>query len=217
MNNPMKILLVDNHPLFRHGLREVILSEPDYQIVGEAGDGAAALPLIGQTKPDVVILDIDLPKLDGLELIRRLQLEAGSPQIIVLTLCKNESVFNEAITRGVKGFILKEDPANEILQCLKALVAGQPYISASISGLLLRRHEKGRALHETKPALADLTAMEHRVLKLVAQNKTSKQIASDLFVSPYTIETHRCNICTKLELHGCQSLLRFALEHKSHL
>jgi DNA-binding NarL/FixJ family response regulator len=132
-------------------------------------------------------------------------------------MSKNESIFNEAIDLGVKGYVLKDDLASDILKCLEAVAAGQVFVSATISGLLLRRRNRARDLAKEKPSIEDLTPMQRRVLKLIAQNKTTKEIAVELFISPFTVETHRCNICTRLNLGGFQPVLRFALEHRSAL
>jgi DNA-binding NarL/FixJ family response regulator len=212
-----KVLIIDDHPVFRRGLIQVIADDPDFEILGEAGDGERALVLIQQLKPDVAVVDLGLPKLDGLGLIRRLRKDRCEVLLVILTMSQSESIFNEALDLGVNGYVLKDDAVNDILQSLRAVVDGKPYVSPAISGLLLRRAERSRELHQQNPTLSTLTPMERRILKLIAQNKTSKEIATELFISVHTVETHRCNICGKLELHGAQPVLRFALEHRSEL
>lgn len=211
------VLIVDDHPIFRQGLRQLVSTEPGFEVVGEAADGAQAHDFIQKHKPDFAILDLELPVLDGLSLARRLEQARVTTRLVVLTMSKNESFFNEAIDVGVKGYVLKDDAANDILQCLRAVSQGQPYLSPALSSFLLRRNDSSRQFAEAKPQLEELTAMERRVLKLIAQNKTSKDIAQELFISPFTVETHRRNIRAKLELSGTQPVLRFALEHRSEL
>jgi DNA-binding NarL/FixJ family response regulator len=217
MDKTIKILVVDDHPIFRKGMLEVLASDDSLEVVGEAADGAEALKLAEKLQPDIAVLDLDLPQIPGLELIRSLQKMRHPVDTVVLTMSKSEQMFNEAIDRGAKGYVLKDDAVHDLLQSLRAVAAGKPYVSPSLSGSLLRRGDRTRELHDKKPSLASLTPMERRVLSLISQNQTTREIAASLFVSPYTIETHRCNICKKLSLEGAQPVLRFALEHKSEL
>jgi len=137
--------------------------------------------------------------------------------LVVLTMLKDEQVFNQAMNLGVKGFVLKENAAGEILNCIASVAAGEAYVSPSLTGLLLRRRSRAEALAARTPTLEDLTTAERRILKAIAQKKTTKEIASDLFISPRTVESHRANISAKLSLKGSNSLLQFALEHRDAL
>jgi DNA-binding NarL/FixJ family response regulator len=215
--NPKTIFIVEDHPLFRLGLREMIAEEQDYEITGETDNGLSALDTIQKTKPDIIFVDIGLPKLDGLELIRRLRNEPDPPLSIVLTMNKNERIFNEAINAGINAYVLKDDAPHDIRRCLKVVSDGEFYVSSAVSGFLMRRAGRHHAFQAKAPTLDALTPMERRILKLIAQNKTTKMIADELFISPHTVETHRCNICGKLELSGSQPVLRFALEHRDEL
>lgn len=217
MTAPCKVLLVDDHPAFRLGVRQVIVSDPQFTLVGEASDGQAALELIHRLRPDITVLDISLPKLNGLELMRLLARERPRPRFVLLTMHQEESLFQEAMDLGAAGYVLKENAVDDILRCLQAVAAGDCYLSSSLSSFLLRRRQSEQALRNQTPGLDDLTAMERRILKLIADNKTSKQIGAELFISPRTVETHRRNICLKLGLSGSHPLLRFALEHRAAL
>ena len=212
-----KVLIVDDHPLFRNGLRQVIAADARFDLIGEAGDGEAALKFILEKKPDVAVLDVNLPGLTGLEIARKLQAKKDPTRIIILTMHKEEEMINRALDSGVGGFVLKENAVADILDAIAAVAAGGHYLSPSVSGFLVRRRNRAESLAAEKPGLDSLTKAERRVLKLVAEKKTSKEIAAELFISPRTVEAHRANISTKLELSGSHSLLQFALENRSSL
>ena len=188
-----------------------------FELVGEAGDGRSALQLIMEKKPDIAMLDVNLPIMSGLEVARSLQEKRSSTHAVILTMYKEEETFNRAVDLGVKGFVLKENAVQDILDCLVAVAAGQHYLSPTISGYLVRRRGRAEELAVKKPGLNDLTKAERRILKLIAEKKTSREIATELFISPRTVEAHRANICAKLELRGSHSLLQFALENRASL
>jgi DNA-binding NarL/FixJ family response regulator len=217
MTQRIKVMIVDDHPLFREGLRQVILNDPRFELIGSAGDGSVALQLILDKKPDVAVLDVNLPGVTGLEIAQKLQHKKFPTRLVILTMLKEENVFNRALDLGVKGFVLKENAVEEIVKALVVVAGGEHYLSSSISGYLVRRRHRTETLVREKPGLDDLTKAELRVLKLIAMKKTSREIAAELFISPRTVEAHRANICAKLDLHGSHSLLQFALEHRSSL
>ena len=212
-----KVLIVDDHPLFRAGLGQLITSSPSLELVGEAGDGTTALQLILQKKPDVAILDLNLPGQTGLEIARTLHAKKVPVRIIILTMHKEEELINRALDFGVNGFVLKETAVQNILEAIETVAGGGDYLSPAVSSHLIRRHSRAEALAAQKPGLDTLTKAERRILKLIAEKKTSREIAAELFISPRTVEAHRANICTKLDLHGSHSLLQFALENRSSL
>jgi DNA-binding NarL/FixJ family response regulator len=217
MPERVTVLIVDDHPMFRQGLRQVVQSDSRFQLVGEAGDGASALQLIQEKKPDIAVLDVNLPRLSGLEVARQLKDQRLPTRIIILTMYKEEETFNRALDFGVTGFVLKENAVEDIVTSLITVANGEHYLSPSISGYLVRRRSRADSLAAKKPGLEDLTKAELRILKLIAEKKTSRAIASELFISPRTVEAHRANICTKLELRGSHSLLQFALENRASL
>ena len=217
MSKGIRVLIVDDHPLFRSGLRQVVESDPRFELIGEAGDGGVALKMIREKQPDVAVLDVNLPGLTGLEIALRLKGLRLPVKLIMLTMHKEEEIFNRALDLDVKGFVLKENAADEILKAIAAVAGGEHYLSSSISGYLVRRRGRAEALAAQKPGLDDRTTAERRILKLVAEKKTSRQIGAELFISPRTVEAHRANICSKLELRGSHSLLQFALENRSSL
>ena len=217
MTRRPKILIVDDHPLFRGGLRQVILDDRRFELTGEEADGEAALKFIQEKKPDIAVLDLKLPGLTGLEIAHKLQAARSPTRVIILTMHNEEELINRALDNGVMGFVLKENAVEEIVNAISAVAEGEHYFSPAVSGHLVRRHHRAESLAKEKPGLDDLTKAELRVLKLIATKKTSKEIAAELFISPRTVEAHRANICTKLDLHGSHSLLQFALENRSLL
>jgi DNA-binding NarL/FixJ family response regulator len=212
-----RVYVVDDHPVFRHGLKQMIEADLSFEVAGEAGDDATASQEIRKLKPAVVIVDVRLPQRGGLELVRTLRDVNPCPACIMLTMHAEESTFNAAMDAGARGYILKEDALELVLLGIKAVAAGSFYLSPAISGWLSRRQERVSALKQAKTGFASLTPTERRILRLVAENKTNKEIASDLFISHRTVETHRANICQKLELQGVHKLLQFAIEHRSEL
>ena len=215
--NGIKVLIVDDHPLFRSGLRQVMEGDSRFELVGEAGDGESALKFILEKKPAVAVLDINLPKLTGLEIARKLHGLKAATRLIILTMHKEEELINRALDAGVQGFVLKENAVEDILEAIQTVAEGGHYLSPSVSGFLIKRRNRAEALVAQKPGLDDLTKAERCILKLIADKKTSKEIAAELFISPRTVEAHRANICDKLDLHGAHSLLQFALENRSSL
>ena len=208
------VLIVDDHPLFRRGLSEVIEASERFGVVAEAGSGPEALELVQRHRPDVVILDISLPGLNGFEVIARLQANRYPGGLVILTMYNDEETFNKAMNQGVTGYVLKENAAIEIISCLKAVAAGEPYVTPSLSKYLLHRRGRAEALSSARPSLEELTNAERRVLKQVAQGKTNKEIGESLFISPRTVESHRSKIRAKLALKGDHGLLKFAVENQ---
>jgi DNA-binding NarL/FixJ family response regulator len=215
--SPTRVVIVDDHPLFRQGLRQVIQSDDRFELLGEADNGAAAQKLITQLRPDLAVLDVNLPDTTGLDIAETLRREGITTRFVILTMLKDEQAFNRAMNIGVDGYVLKENAGSEIVNCLVSVASGQAYVSPSLTGFLLRRRGRADALTSHRPGLADLTTAEKRILKRIAEKKTSREIAQELKVSPRTVETHRTNICTKLSLKGSNSLLQFALENREAL
>jgi DNA-binding NarL/FixJ family response regulator len=216
MSPKLKILIADDHPIFRFGLREVIQAALPCDLQ-EAVDGNAALKLIRETKPDVCILDINMPQLDGLGVVRQMLHQRLPGEIIFLTMYKEEDLFNAAMDLGVKGYLLKENAVSDLADCVRSVLAGHRYVSPVLSDFLFARRASSQALSDEPPGLAQLTPAERRVLKLIAEDMTSKEIAGQLGLSPRTIENHRTNICAKLGVHGIHSLVKFAYGNRSRL
>ncbi len=216
-NKPITLILADDHPVFRHGLRDVIEFDKRFHVLAEASDGVEALRLTLELKPDVLVLDLDMPNLNGIETARLVGQKKIPVNLIFLTMYKEEDMFNEAIEAGAKGYVLKESAVADILDSIECVAAGRHYISPGLSAFLVSRGSRAETLLKEKPGLAELTPAERRVLKLISENKTSKEIAEKLGLSTRTIENHRSNICTKLDIHGIHSLVRFAFDNRTRL
>ena len=215
MSDEITIVIADDHPMFRRGLRQSLEECPDFRILSEAGDGKTVLQLIEELRPSVAILDISMPVMDGFAVAREVKKANYQTRLVFLTGHQEETLFEEAMQLGVKGYLLKESSLSEIVSCVKAVVADQHYTSPALTSYLIGLTRPGRG--KTAPGLADLTPTELRVLKLISEYKTSREIADELFISYHTVETHRRNICDKLDLHGSHALMKFALAHAREL
>jgi DNA-binding NarL/FixJ family response regulator len=217
MKQELKLIIVDDHPVFRRGLRQVIEENPGFRIVGEASDGETALRLAAELQPAIAVVDIDMPRLSGLEMVRTLKKKQTAIAVVFLTMYKEEDVFNAAMDLGARAYVLKENAADDILSALEKVARGETFISQSISEMGRRRSNRVQELLLNKPQIDNLTPAERRILKLIAEDRTSKEIASLLQISVKTVDNHRLSICHKLNLHGSHSLLKFAFDHKSQL
>lgn len=217
METEPRIIIADDHPFLRRGLRLTIEAESNIKVVAEAENGEIALAKIYEHEPDVVILDVDMPVKDGFEVARAIQERHLAVDVIFLTMHNSESLFNAALDLGVKGYVLKDSAMPEIIDCIKAVLSGRNYISPQLSTHLINRSNRADALSQDKPTLKDLTPAERNILRLIAGEKTSQQIANELFISIRTVDRHRANISSKLNLHGTNALVKFAVAHKSEL
>lgn len=217
MKQEVTVLIVDDHPLLRHGLREVIGHNSRFKIVGEAADGEEAMRLFVTLKPDIAVIDIDMPHLNGLETIRALRQQAFAIKTIILTMYKEEDMFNAAMDLGAKAYVLKENAANDIMAALEKVARGEAFVSPLMLEAGQRRSERVRELLLSKPQIESLTPAERRILKLVGEDYTSKEIAGLLKLSVRTVDNHRQHICDKLKLHGTHSLLKFAFDNSAYL
>jgi DNA-binding NarL/FixJ family response regulator len=211
------IILADDHPLLRLGLREIIHQHTGFRVVAEAGNGERALELIEQLRPSIAILDIDMPKLSGLDVVKQILKRKIPTEIIILTMHGEASFLERAIDLGVMGYVLKESVEYEICAAIESVHNGKPYVSPSLSNILLKRNNRSKEGVEKKLGITELSPAERKVLKLVADNKTTKEIADMLFVSERTVESHRSSICSKLDLHGQNALLRYAMTIKNRI
>ncbi len=217
MEEKIKIIIADDHPIFRKGLIQVISDEENVEIIGEADEGMKALKLINDLTPDIALLDIDMPKMNGLQILKDPSLDKNKTKIIFLTNYKEEDMFNEAIEHGTMGYVLKENAISDILDCIISVNQNRHYISPVLSSYLINRSERIKEIENSNSLLKNLTRAERNILKMIAQEMTSKEIADLLFISNRTVDNHRTTINNKLNLRGSHSLLKFAIENKSLL
>jgi DNA-binding NarL/FixJ family response regulator len=217
MKSEIKIFIADDHPIFRDGLKSLIEKDARLKVVGEAGDGSEAFEKLSQKAADIAILDIDMPGNDGFEVAQKMRENNLPTEIIFLTMHKDEHFLNKALDLDVKGYLIKESAVTDIINCIKNVHEGRVFISPSISGFLLKRIKHAEKTKYTTAYLESLTQTERRILTLIAEYKTSREIGDELFVSFRTIENHRANIARKLDFKGSHALIKYAVENKSLL
>lgn len=205
----MRILLADDHPVVRTGLRAVLAPEGDIQIIGEEADGSRALDSIRSLRPDVAVLDIQMPGLSGIEVCRRLVSEGSRTAVVVLSLHKEELDVQSALEAGVAGYVVKDDAASELVEAIRSAARGEAYISPRLSASLVRAIRRKGA-----PAPAQLTPRERDVLRLLAEGLRSKEIAGRLNLSPKTVEGHRAALMDKLNIRSVAGLVKYAIRNR---
>ena len=215
--NEITIIIADDHPIVRQGLRQTIETEKTFSIVAETTNGREALEAINKFQPNIAILDVDMPEMDGFSVARVVKENNLPTEVIFLTIHNDEVMFNEAIDLGAKGYVLKQSALEEIIDCIKIVAKNQFCVSPSLTTFLINRQRRVLNLTAEKPTIKNLTRSEKRILQMIADDKSTKEIADELFISPTTVEKHRANICRKLDLKGGYALLKFALTHKSEL
>lgn len=212
MDTKISIIIADDHPIVRQGLRQIIERERDFEVLAECGDGETALNETTARKPDVLILDIDMPRQSGLEVLQALRERSFAGRVILMTVHSEEDLFNEALRLGANGYVLKDSAAEDILTAIRAAHAGQNYVSPALTTFLFQQKQSPASPAEAS-GLESLSPTERQILQLIAKYKTTNQIAETLFISPLTVKTHRRNISIKLNLEGSHALMKFAVEN----
>lgn len=201
----IKIVIADNHVIFRQGLLKLLQATQDITVAGEAGNGPETLELIAKEKPDLAILDISMPGLDGFEIYEKMKSNGIETKVIFLTVHNDTLTAKKAIQANTSGYVLKDNAFEDLLYAIRAVASGGKFISPSISDKILNFSEK-----ESKNHI--LTGRESEILRLIASGLTNKQIANKLFISIKTVETHRTNIMQKLDVHTTADLVRYAIK-----
>lgn len=215
MSRNINIYVADDHPLFREGLRRVIEEQIGFHVVAQGARGDEALEYLRSTDVDVAVLDVDMPGCDGLDVMRQLQSGSIERNVIFLTVYEDEAILREALELGVRGYVLKESAATDILHAIRTVAEGKLYLSPKISRFLVpSRPNTGSP---EKASLALLSTTERTILRLIGEGKSTKDIAAKLHRSPKTIDNHRGKIASRLNLSGPHSVLRFALRYKNKL
>ena len=205
----VKVALIDDHPIVRQGLRNLLQTEPSFQVVAEADDGITGLELVQRVRPDVLIVDLMMPGLNGLDLIKQVLKRLPRLRIVVLSMQSADSYVVEALQSGAAGYVLKETGPGEIIQAIKAVVAGDRYLSPKLAGRVLDSSSGRKKIADPYDTL---TPREREILHLIIEGHTNVQIAARLVLSPRTVELHRSRIMKKLDLHNQTDIFRYALE-----
>jgi len=205
------IVLAEDHHIVRQGLHILLQAERNFSIIGETGDGLEAVQLVERLQPDVLVLDLMMPSLNGLEVTRQVTKRAPQTRIIILSMHANEAYVREALRNGAAGYVLKESSAADLVQAVREAIAGRRYLSPPLSERAIDAYIQ-KAEAATLDVYDTLTTREREVLHLVAEGNTIGTIASRLFISPRTVETHRTNLMRKLSLRSSAELVRYALQ-----
>ncbi|HEU0295407.1 MAG TPA: response regulator transcription factor [Anaerolineales bacterium] len=213
MTTKIRILIADDHTLLRNGICALLEDEQDMVIVGEADDGREAVRLAGQLKPHVVLMDIAMPLLNGLEATRQIKREHPEINVLVLTMYDHEEYFREMLEVGASGYIIKRAAATELVSAIRAVYNGEAVLSPAITRLLLEDY-LSRENHREENDPNALSAREREVLQLIAEGKTSREIAEILHLSVKTVQSHRTSLMQKLDLHDRGELIKYAIQKK---
>jgi two-component system, NarL family, response regulator NreC len=208
------VLLVDDHTIVRQGLRRLLETDDEIEIVGEAGDGRTAVELAQRLHPNVVVMDIALPELNGIEATRHIMKHGDGGRVLILTMHADDVCVRQSLKAGARGYLLKDSEDLDLLKAVKAIGRGGSYFSPVISKVLLEGYLGEASAQTIEDNLALLTDREREVLQLIAEGKTNKEIGTVLGVSINTVETHRKHIMEKLDLHNTAEIVRFAVRKK---
>ncbi|MGH9172865.1 MAG: response regulator [Vicinamibacterales bacterium] len=210
----MRVLLADDHAIVRRGLRSLIESEPGITVVGEAADGLEALRMCDELHPDAIILDVAMPKLNGIEVAERVQKLQRAPSVIILSMHADESYIIRALAAGARAYLLKDATDEDLTPALRAVAAGKPFFSPSVTAVLIEdyvRQLQARGLSDSYHLLTD---REREVLQLLAEGRSNKEVAALLDVGVSTVETHRANLMQKLNLHNTAEIVLYAVRKR---
>jgi DNA-binding NarL/FixJ family response regulator len=216
MQASVRVLLVDDQQLVRKGLQLILSPADGFEIVGEAEDGAAALDLVARLKPDVVLMDIRMKGMDGVEATRQLRMREDSPPVLVLTTFDDDDVLSASLRAGAAGFILKDAPSTDIIRSTRVVAAGGAWLDPSITGRVLATYRAGAPpanSPETRRRLGDLTARELEVLCLVGRGSSNEEVAQQLVIGEATVKSHIAHILDKLDLRDRSAMIVFAFDH----
>jgi len=208
MKRKIRIVLADDHKLVRQGFRLILMSQDDMDVVGETGNGREAVDLANSLKPDVIVMDVTMPEMNGIEATRRIREISPHIRVLALSVHRDSVYVREIIRAGAEGYLLKESADTDLLAAIRAVAQGNSYLSPEVSGAILKDYRK----HATNP-LDLLTAREREILQLIAEGKTNKDIAGILNLSVYTVDGHRTRIMDKVNVHSVGQLVRFAVRN----
>lgn len=212
-NKPVTILLADDHTIIRQGLGKLLEGEPNLKVVGEARDGREAVSKVEQLKPDIVLMDISMPLLNGIEATRQIKKISRQTKVIILSMHSHDRFVGELLSLGASGYLVKDSTGADIKKAIDAAMKGDTYLSPSISRLLIENYVSLKRAKSTREELyAKLSDREREVFQMIAEGKSTKEISQILFVSPSTVKTHRSHIMEKLQMDNISHLVQFAIE-----
>ena len=209
--NPIRILLADDHTVVRKGLRLLLENQPGFQVLAEAADGRAAVALAEQHVPDVVVMDLAMPTLNGIEAARQLTSRLPRTAVVFLSMHSDESYVLKALKAGARGYLLKDSAEHDLIQAVRAVAEGKSFFSPAISKMMMEDYMRELQERQVEDTYELLTTREREVLQLLAEGKSNKEVAAILNLSLYTVETHRGNILQKLNLHSGAELILYAI------
>jgi two-component system response regulator NreC len=210
----IRVFLVDDHTVVRQGLRRILESDEEIEIVGEAGDGRTAIDLVQKVRPHVVVMDVAMPELNGIEATRQILKRVEGAKVLVLSMHGDDVYVRQALKAGARGYLLKDSEDLDLIKAVKAIRAGGSFFSPPVSKVVLSGYLGDKVDGDAEDSVARLTDREREVLQLIAEGKTNKEVAHSLSVSVNTVETHRKHIMEKLDLHNTAELVRFAIRTK---
>ncbi len=213
MNSKKQVFIVEDHRLFREGLKAMLSPNPEYEIAGEAEDGLEAIRLIRKSKPDLVLLDLSMPRMSGFSVLQEIKAQMPEVKILVLSIHESDQYVLQAFEAKADGYAIKDSSREELRIAIRSVLEGKKYISPGIAGNVLDGYLDGRKTLKSKSAFDTVTEREKEVLKLLAEGYQNKEIADLLHISIKTVEKHRANIMAKLDLHNAAALTAFAFEH----
>jgi DNA-binding NarL/FixJ family response regulator len=209
----ISVFLADDHPMVRNGLQLVLRAEPDIKVVGEAADGHEAVRRVEKVKPDVVVMDIAMPGLNGIEATKKIRKACSAVRVLILSMHDTAEHIYQALQAGAQGYLLKESAGEEVIKAVRALCKGKRYLSEKISETVVNDYLQQRTLEKKKSPLASLSEREREILQLAAEGKTSAEIGRVLFLSPKTVETYRSRMMQKLGIRDHAALIKFAIQY----
>jgi DNA-binding NarL/FixJ family response regulator len=207
-----RIVIAEDHRILREGLRSLLSSSADFEVVGEAEDGREAIRCVEKMKPDLILTDLSMPRMNGMEAIREIKKQSPKTKILVLTVHRTEEYILATLKAGADGYLLKDSTHSELVMAVKNVLSGKHYISPGISEKVIEGYIEGKKTLKPRTSWETLTQREREILKLIAEGYRNKEIADDLCISVKTVEKHRANLMEKLNLHNVQALTAFAIE-----
>ena len=210
MSKKVKVVIAEDHTILREGLKALLGSDPDLEVCGEADNGKDAIKLVQRLNPDIVLMDLSMPRIHGLEAIREIRKTNPTTKILVLTVHDDEEYISATLRSGASGYVLKNDSYNELLSSIKTVLRGKPYLSPAISQTIIQGYLDGKKSDDVRTGYETLTARERETLKLIAEGVRNKDIAEFMGISSKTAEKHRSNLMKKLDLHSVSAITAFA-------